>query len=180
MPVLTANRRRAAGFTIVELMFTVFIAAVLMAIAVPSFRTMMTQNRLATQTNDLIGAANYARSEAITRNRNVSLCKADTATAVACSTGTGNWSFWIVLNSDGTVVRTGTINTYGNTLRVSTTLTNNAVTFGADGLARTGTGLVANHTITVCSTVSLPENIRTITMGAGSRLSTARTTGTCP
>ena len=111
MPVHTAKRRRAAGFTIVELMFTVFIAALLMAIAVPSFRTMMTQNRLATQTNDLIGAANYARSEAITRNRNVTFCKADNVSDTACSTATGNWPNWIVLNSDGTVARSGAIPT---------------------------------------------------------------------
>ena len=54
-------------------------------------------------------------------------------------------------------------------------------TLAADGLARTTGGALANgQTITACSSASSKDNQRQITIGAGSRLSTAKLSGTCP
>lgn len=63
--------RRSAGFTLVELMMVVAILAIVMAIAVPSFNTMIKNNRLVAASNDLAGALHYARSEAVRRGRSV-------------------------------------------------------------------------------------------------------------
>lgn len=183
MSVNNANRRRAAGFTIVELMFAVFIAAILFAIAVPSFRQMMANNRLATQSNDMIGAVNIARSEAITRNTNVVLCRATSEAATTCAGSTGIWAFWIVRNStSGEIARRGSVPTYGGAIIVRSTFTNDSVTFSADGLARHGSplALINNRQITTCTTFNTSfENIRTITLGAASRASTVRSNGAC-
>lgn len=59
------------GFTLLELIVTVSIAAVLMAIAIPSFNEAIRSNRLTTQANEFITALSLARSEAIKRGRNV-------------------------------------------------------------------------------------------------------------
>lgn len=183
MSFMPAIRPRAAGFTIVELMFTVFIAAILFAVAVPSFRQMMANNRLATQSNDMIGAVNIARSEAITRNTDVVLCRAASETATTCSGSTNTWGFWIVRNSTSSeIVRRGAVPTYGGVIIVRSGFTNDSVTFGADGLARQGSplALVANQAVTVCTTFNTTfQNIRTITIGAGSRVSTVRSAGAC-
>jgi type IV fimbrial biogenesis protein FimT len=57
------------AFTLTELMITVAVAAILMAIALPNMRYTIFDNRMTSKTNELIGALNFARTEAITRRR---------------------------------------------------------------------------------------------------------------
>lgn len=61
------------GFTLIELMITIAIAAILMALAAPSFTRAIQDNRVTTQANDLLTSIAVARSEAIKRGQNVSM-----------------------------------------------------------------------------------------------------------
>ncbi|WP_323847377.1 GspH/FimT family pseudopilin [Microbulbifer magnicolonia] len=63
--------RSAAGFTLIELMFAITILGIVMAVGVPSFTTMIQNNRMVTTTNDLNGTLQYARAEAVRRGGNV-------------------------------------------------------------------------------------------------------------
>jgi len=67
--------RTGQGFTLIELMVTVSVAAVLLAVGVPSFQTTVKNNRLTAAANSLVGALNLARSEAIKRGVFVTFCK---------------------------------------------------------------------------------------------------------
>lgn len=58
-------RPRASGFTLIEAMVTVVIFAILTSFTVPSMRSLVVSNRVATTTNELIAAFNLARLEAI-------------------------------------------------------------------------------------------------------------------
>jgi type IV fimbrial biogenesis protein FimT len=69
---------RQSGFTLIELMVTVTVAAVLLGIAVPSFSRLIANNRITSQTNEFVGGLNLARSEAVRQGRSVTL-RADTA-----------------------------------------------------------------------------------------------------
>ncbi|MFZ1829000.1 MAG: GspH/FimT family pseudopilin [Candidatus Competibacteraceae bacterium] len=85
---------RQCGFTLTELIITVAIAAIVIAIGVPAFQDTMRSNRMVTHTNDFIGSLNLARSEAIKRGRRVALCK---STDGAACTNADNWEKgWIV------------------------------------------------------------------------------------
>ena len=87
------------GFTLVELLVTLTIAAILLAVGVPSFRTVIQNNRLITGTNDLVSVLNFARSEAVTRGIRVTVCKSsDQAT---CDTSSNGWEQgWIVFTDE--------------------------------------------------------------------------------
>jgi type IV fimbrial biogenesis protein FimT len=65
------------GFTLLELMVTVAIAAILVTMAVPTFRDTIRNNRLVTTNNMLLASLNLARSEAIKRNMPVTVRKVD-------------------------------------------------------------------------------------------------------
>lgn len=65
--------RRQHGFTLVELMITIMVAAILLVVAVPAMQTLVQNNRLTTQTNDFVSALQLARSEAAKRNRQITV-----------------------------------------------------------------------------------------------------------
>lgn len=76
-----ATRRRRAqpggravgGFTLIELMVTIFVAAILLAIAIPSFRHLIASTTLSSTSNDLMSALKYARTEAINRGDRIAV-----------------------------------------------------------------------------------------------------------
>jgi type IV fimbrial biogenesis protein FimT len=178
----TSNTRaRNRGFTIMEVMFTVSIAAVLMAVAVPSFRSLMANNRLASQSTELVAAINFARSEAISRNATISVCRANLEASTNCAGSAGEWDFFIVRRDTAPtgVLRRGALPDYGGTVSFESDLTADRITFSPDGLARSGGALVSDREFTVCSTAVGGQNMRVITVGAGSRLSTIKDEGDC-
>jgi type IV fimbrial biogenesis protein FimT len=80
------------------------VLAILLGLAVPSFKEIIRNNRITTQTNEFVSAINYARSEALKRSNPVTLCASDDGET--CS-GDTDWSTgWIVfadVNANGTL-----------------------------------------------------------------------------
>lgn len=84
-----------------EIMVTVFVAAILLAAAVPSFRSTLQNNRVADQANRLVMAMNLARGQAVSSGAPVSVCASSNQTA--CNASQSNWATgWIVFTDRGT------------------------------------------------------------------------------
>lgn len=77
----------ARGFTLIELMVTVALVAILMAVAVPSMTTFQRNAQLTSFSNTLLSAVNAARGEAMKRGQS----------AMVVPTDGNNWSSgWVV------------------------------------------------------------------------------------
>lgn len=93
------GHRKPAGFTLIELMVTVAIAAILMAIAIPSFRNVIESTNMSGISNDLLGDLKYARTEAAARGL-----------TVAVNSSAGDWTNgWSVVASAATAGGTAAV-----------------------------------------------------------------------
>jgi len=162
--------KKNTGFTLLELIVTLAIVAILLTVGVPSLRTFIQGNQLISSTNELLSALHVARSEAIKSNGRVTVCESSNGTS--CAT-TGDWkNGWIVFIDaigNGDLNGTGAACTATGTdclLRVHSGFTDNLLsvsgvdnngnpitsfTFTSRGLPRASNGSTQFGTYSICS-----------------------------
>ena len=86
---LPAGRPIAAGFTLIEMMIVIAIAAILLAAAVPSFTDLIIRQRLQAEGSALMADLALARSEAVRQSTTVTVCAS--ANSASCSNA-ANWA----------------------------------------------------------------------------------------
>ena len=96
-----APRRSPAcgGFTLIELMVTIALIAILGSLAAPSIQQFVSRSTIRAVSNDFSLAMQRARTEAINRNECVVMCMSSTATSASptCIDSGSNWGVgWIV------------------------------------------------------------------------------------
>jgi type IV fimbrial biogenesis protein FimT len=117
------------GFTLIELMVTISVAAILMALAAPNFTPVIRSSRLSTYSNDLIAALNLARSEAVKRGQEVVVRKIG-------ANWEGGWAIFVDIDR-GTAAKD---NIYNATLATNCTA-------NADCLLKTYPALANSYTL---------------------------------
>lgn len=166
--------RALRGFTLIELMITIAVLSILMAITAPSFNNALLGTKLGAYANDLVSSAIVARSEAIKRNTTVTLCASGNGTTCAAS---GGWEQgWIVLAGTNVIQRQQAAPTGFKITGVDaggTALL--ALTFQPTGVGAT------QASFTLCrATPTVGNQERVVSISATGRPSTSRTSaGTC-
>ena len=93
---------RPRGFTLVELVIVVTVAAILLVIGVPALQDLVRNNRLVTEANNLVAHLSLARSEAVKRRFPVAVCSsaAPGAAVPTCDGGTDWGGGWVVFTDE--------------------------------------------------------------------------------
>ena len=178
-----------SGFTLIEMIVVMVFAAIILTIAVPNFNTLIRNNTLATQANELVSALSLARSEAAARGDRVTVCRSlDGAT---CNAAAGNWEDgWIifqdtrqsgtvgVVDADDTLIRVYAGLNGDVTLRSGATVSD-FLSFLPTGDVRGDSGGLGNDTFRVCDSRGT-ESAYSVVIIATGRVSTRRTTLQCP
>lgn len=165
-PPAGPTRTAPTGFTLVEMLITVVIGAILVAAAVPSFRGALAQSDMNGRAAALSRAINLARSEAVKRARPVAVCRSDAPEVAVpvCAGAGGDWSSgWVVfvdnLNGNANVIDgNDVVIQVQQAFRGNATITSNGgqptIRFNAMGLA---TGMQQTFTFTPPDGVDIPS-----------------------
>jgi type IV fimbrial biogenesis protein FimT len=181
-----------SGFSLIELMVTITVLAITLAIAVPAFSGVIGESKLRSQAGELQSALAFARTEAIRLNQSVVFCHS--SNGQTCSTpSSSGWEGWLVSAAGAALAtpavpasRTGFI--AAAPMRVSSGINlaaaNHAIRFTPQGLARGFTNNIPlSDLIRVCiSQASVNPNTREIQFSSGgrSRVVASDNGGTCP
>jgi type IV fimbrial biogenesis protein FimT len=131
--------RRIEGFTLIELLTTIVIAAILLAVATPSFVAFQRNSELTSAANSLLAAMNAARGEAMKRGMNAMVIP---ASGTDWSTG---WIVFVDVNrnreydeaTDITVLKQTAIKSYFTAAgQTSAGTAASAVMFDASGYSK--------------------------------------------
>jgi type IV fimbrial biogenesis protein FimT len=118
---------RQAGVTLIELLTVSVIVALLLTIGMPSYHYVTTNNRMATESDALLGDLQFARAEAIREGQQVSVCVSKTGTSCDAATLPPAWQEgWIVYSNPDNVT---TVDASDPLVRVDKGFSSNGDTF---------------------------------------------------
>ena len=183
----SAHKQKHLGFTIIEMIITVALLAVMLAVAVPGFANFFQSNNLATTSNRFVSSIMLTRSEAVSRNATVIMCNTNAANTQCATNGLweSGWAVWVDLDNGGLsdidaneLIQTEEAMPAGYTLRATTY--SNIITFAPTGEA-SGDLSSAADTFRLCDNTQNAANSRSINFNAvGRAWVTSNPVGTCP
>lgn len=144
------------GYSLIELLVVMTLAAILMSLAVPAMTGMLSTQRVTSLTNSFLASLNLARNEAIKRNSRAVVCKS--VDGLSCIVNGGWEQGWIVFHdvnnnaahdADEQVIEQHGAVAAGLGLSGNTQVAN-YVSYSASGSAKLTTGAFQVGTFTLC------------------------------
>lgn len=157
-------QKHESAFTLIELMITITVAAVVLTLGVPGFGRVIERNQLSAYTNQLVASLYFARSEAVRRNEDIRVCHSDDGNSCGGVGYEDGWIIYIDNNEDGD------FDVGEELIRVNEGLPSN-YTMQTNSLANfnfNGKGGAPNGRIVLCKDNSLSK-ARAIFIGPGGR-----------
>lgn len=106
------KNNKQTGFTLYELLITVLIVGVILALGVPNLREFRQNSRMTGAANDLNSAFHLARSEASRAKSNITICaSASSMTGDPDCGGTWDQGYIVFVDTDGDISRSGATET---------------------------------------------------------------------
>jgi type IV fimbrial biogenesis protein FimT len=140
-----ARSHRSRGITLIELMVTLAVAALAVALGAPSFMRALARHAILAQAEELQDAVRIGRNEAMKRSGPVVLCRTEAASPGHCTGTPGSWQTWLLFAD---VARSGAFAAGDPILRqhadpsarMTVTSDASAIRFESTGIAHADTG----------------------------------------
>lgn len=178
--------RKQAGFTLIELMVTIAVLAVIVTLAVPSFQDTINSNRLTSAANETSAVLQGARMEAVRLNKAIVVCPTNVPDSGAATCAANNATaqnaargLIAMVGGGGATIRRMTF-PEGVVPRFSASFAADSggrIVFRPDGFAHKNDGAMLNTVIGLCMAKTVPrENLRRVSLASGSRVTIKRGT----
>lgn len=175
--LLTSNRQGARsatrhGFTLVEMLVTLAIVSILLAVGVPSLTQFLADQAAASNANEFAESLRFARTEAMKRGSQVTMCATSNPTDdLPTCAGKNAWAEgWVVLaNGQTQVLRVqNALRSMNTTTPVDTTLFQ--VVFESTGIATAGDGSYAFNPVGDMDADGYSKRVRTVNVNKQGRV----------
>jgi type IV fimbrial biogenesis protein FimT len=170
-----------SGFTLIELIVTISIASILMAIGAPSLARVLKNNQVSGLYNEVVSVLAYTRSSAVTKGAWVTFCKSN-LNYDGCAPISASWeNGWIVFedaNNDGSIAKNERILLVKNDLprgfKLNFSRSKSRISYGQEGYA-----VGYNGKFTVCDSSKTIKKSMVISNSGRVRLADSNERGEC-
>ncbi|MBD3650725.1 MAG: GspH/FimT family pseudopilin [Alcanivorax sp.] len=161
--MVSDTRFGSGGFTLIELMLTLALVAIVLGFGVPSMTQLIRSNQVINQTNSVLGGIQLARAEAVKRGVGMAVCGSSDQASCDGQWGQG-WLVYEDSDGSGSPTSTNIVRVADGSAEVDNT-SGGVVRFDHQGLRRD----TSEATVTIKRSACGSEKARQISIARGGR-----------